>query len=85
MVPVGDGILTRLKTVAAEVEQRRGVEISFETVNADPPATCDREVIEMIEAAVAESGSRGGLTKPQDGEPGFITIRYSWRALRRWQ
>ena len=51
-----DGVLAELKTVAAEVAARRGVRISFETVNADPPATCDSMVLRAIEEAALASG-----------------------------
>jgi len=51
-----DGVIAKLKTVAAEVADRRGVRISFETVNADPPATCDAAVLDTIQEAVSASG-----------------------------
>ena len=53
-----DGVLAKLKAVAEEVATKRGVRISFETVNADPPATCDPVVLKVIEAAVAASGRK---------------------------
>jgi ureidoglycolate amidohydrolase len=51
-----DGVLANLKTVALEVAQRRGVRISFETVNADPPATCDETVLQAVQKAVSAAG-----------------------------
>jgi N-carbamoyl-L-amino-acid hydrolase len=51
-----DGVLAKLKSAAAEVAARRGVQISFETVNADPPATCDAAVLQAVEEAVSASG-----------------------------
>jgi ureidoglycolate amidohydrolase len=51
-----DGVLAKLKAVAGEVSARRGVQIGFETVNADPPAACNAAVLEAIEEAVAEAG-----------------------------
>jgi ureidoglycolate amidohydrolase len=51
-----DGVLAKLKAAAAEVAARRGVRIGFETVNADPPATCDARVLAAIEEAVSASG-----------------------------
>jgi N-carbamoyl-L-amino-acid hydrolase len=32
------------------------VRIAFETVNADPPASCDAEILNAIESSVAEAG-----------------------------
>ena len=51
-----DGVLAKLKDAAEEVSARRGVRITFETVNADPPATCDATVLEAVEQAVKASG-----------------------------
>jgi ureidoglycolate amidohydrolase len=51
-----DGVLAKLKTAAEDVAIRRGVQISFEMVNADPPATCDAAVLQVIEEAVAGAG-----------------------------
>jgi ureidoglycolate amidohydrolase len=39
-----------------EIAARRGVRISFETVNADPPATCDPSVLEAVENAADACG-----------------------------
>jgi N-carbamoyl-L-amino-acid hydrolase len=51
-----DGVLAKLREAAAEVATRRGVRISFETVNADPPAACDEAVLDAIQEAVEASG-----------------------------
>ena len=51
-----DGVLARLKAVAEEVAARRGVRIGFETVNADPPATCDLAVLAAVQQAVDAAG-----------------------------
>jgi ureidoglycolate amidohydrolase len=51
-----DAVLAKLRAAAEEVALRRGVGISFETVNADPPATCDGAVLQAVEEAVAASG-----------------------------
>jgi len=51
-----DGVLSKLKAVAEEVAVKRGVKISYETVNADPPATCNAEIIEALELSVAAAG-----------------------------
>jgi len=51
-----DGVVTKLKAIAEEVGARRGVRITFETVNADPPATCDAAILDAIEGSVEASG-----------------------------
>jgi N-carbamoyl-L-amino-acid hydrolase len=51
-----DGVLANLRAVAEEVAARRGVRISFETVNADPPAACDAAVLAAVEQAVEAAG-----------------------------
>jgi len=51
-----DGVLTSLKDAAAATAARRGVQISFETVNADPPAACDPQIIEIAETSAAAAG-----------------------------
>jgi ureidoglycolate amidohydrolase len=45
-----------LKAVAAEVGARRGVRISFETVNADPPAASDPGIVDAAERAAKSAG-----------------------------
>jgi ureidoglycolate amidohydrolase len=51
-----DGVIAKLKAVAAEVATRRGVRISFETVNVDPPAACDEAVLGAVQSAVSAAG-----------------------------
>lgn len=51
-----NGVLDALRTAAEEVARRRGVRIAFETVNADPPASCDAEILNAIESSAAEAG-----------------------------
>jgi ureidoglycolate amidohydrolase len=51
-----DGVLVIFKTKAEEVSARRGVRISFETVNADPPAACDPDILEAAEQAAESAG-----------------------------
>jgi N-carbamoyl-L-amino-acid hydrolase len=51
-----DQVLAQLKSAAAEVAHRRGLQISFETVNADPPAACDPAILAAIHEAVLASG-----------------------------
>ena len=51
-----DGVIRQLKSAAAGIADRRGVQISFETVNADPPATCNRSILSAIQSAANASG-----------------------------
>ncbi len=51
-----DGVLSKLKAVASEVAARRGVKIGFETVNADPPAICDTEIVKILELSADAAG-----------------------------
>lgn len=51
-----DGVIEELKSACADVAARRGVEISTELVNADPPATCDPEILEVMEQAARDAG-----------------------------
>jgi ureidoglycolate amidohydrolase len=54
-----DGVIAKFKAVAAEIAARRGVRISFQTVNADPPAACDEAVLGALQAAVSAAGLSG--------------------------
>ena len=56
-----DKVLNHLKSSATEVSIKRGVEISFETVNSDPPATCDASLLAVIGEAVAACGLKSKL------------------------
>jgi len=51
-----DEVLAQVKAAAAEIAHRRGVQISFETVNADPPAACDIAVLATIQEAATAAG-----------------------------
>ena len=51
-----DTVLDSVKHTAAELSVRRGVRIHFETINADPPAACDPQILETIEAAASTVG-----------------------------
>lgn len=51
-----DGVIAQLKSACAEVARRRGVRISTEMVNADPPATCDAVILDAMEQAAKEAG-----------------------------
>ena len=51
-----DGVLDALNVACNEVAGRRGVAISTELVNADPPATCDAEILAALEEAAVDAG-----------------------------
>ncbi len=51
-----DRVLDALHDACADVAQRRGVTITTELVNADPPAACDTAILSAMEASAAEAG-----------------------------
>lgn len=51
-----DSILRSLQTTCDEVACRRGVGISTEVVNADPPATCDDAILAALEESAKSAG-----------------------------
>jgi N-carbamoyl-L-amino-acid hydrolase len=51
-----DAVIAAMKSAADEISVRRGVRISFQTVNADPPATCNPIIVEAVEKAAAAAG-----------------------------
>jgi ureidoglycolate amidohydrolase len=51
-----DRVLDALQAACDEVASRRGVAISTELVNADPPATCDRDLIAALEESAVAAG-----------------------------
>lgn len=51
-----DGVIDSLKSTCAEVAQRRGIAITTEMVNADPPATCDPAILDAMEHAAKAAG-----------------------------
>lgn len=51
-----DRVLEVLQATCNEVAQRRGVAISTEMVNADPPATCDPAIVTAVEEAAKAAG-----------------------------
>ncbi len=51
-----DSILRSLQTTCDEVACRRGVAISTEVVNADPPATCDPAILAALEESAKSAG-----------------------------
>lgn len=54
--PRRDGMIAALKAAAELVTEKRGVSIEFETVNADPPTTCDPAIVDAVQHAVTASG-----------------------------
>jgi N-carbamoyl-L-amino-acid hydrolase len=51
-----DSVLDTLRRACSDVAASRGVTITTELVNADPPATCDPEIVSTMEAAADEAG-----------------------------
>jgi ureidoglycolate amidohydrolase len=51
-----DGVLAKLDETAKEVSRRRGVKITTELINADPPTTCDPEILAALEASAVAAG-----------------------------
>ena len=51
-----DGVIDTLKSVCADVAQRRKVSITTEIVNADPPATCNPAILDAMENAAKTAG-----------------------------
>ena len=54
--PRRDQMIAALKAAAEITTKKRGVTIGFETVNADPPATCDPAIVDAVQQAIAVSG-----------------------------
>ena len=53
-----DCVLDALQAACKEVALRRGVSITTELVNADPPATCDAAILEAMEEAAKAAGKK---------------------------
>ena len=51
-----DRVLDALHAACSDVSQRRGVTITTNLVNADPPATCDAEILSTLEQSAADAG-----------------------------
>ncbi len=51
-----DQVLEALRAACADVSARRGVTITTELVNADPPATCDPEILDTLESSAKGAG-----------------------------
>jgi N-carbamoyl-L-amino-acid hydrolase len=54
--PRRDSVLDALKRACADVAQRRGVTITTELVNADPPTACDAEILAALDASASDAG-----------------------------
>ena len=51
-----DSVLDALRNACTEVASRRGVTITTELVNADPPTVCDPAILAALEASAVEAG-----------------------------
>ena len=51
-----DGVIASLRAACADVSSRRGVNITTEMVNADPPAACDEEILRALEESAKAAG-----------------------------
>ncbi len=51
-----DGVLAALAAVTGQVSARRGVKITTELVNADPPTTCDPAILAALEESARAAG-----------------------------
>jgi N-carbamoyl-L-amino-acid hydrolase len=51
-----DRVIDALHTACTDVQGRRGVIVTTELVNADPPATCDPAILSAMETSAAEAG-----------------------------
>jgi ureidoglycolate amidohydrolase len=50
-----DSVIERLRAACADVAARRGVSVTTELVNADPPATCDEQILAALESSAQAS------------------------------
>jgi N-carbamoyl-L-amino-acid hydrolase len=53
-----DGVLEVIRQEGADVATRRGVTVTIEPINADPPAPCDPDLIETIVRSCERRGLR---------------------------
>jgi len=51
-----DGVLAALEAASKEVSARRGVKVTTEIVNADPPTICDTAILAALEASAIAAG-----------------------------
>ncbi|MDR3740172.1 MAG: M20 family metallo-hydrolase [Terracidiphilus sp.] len=54
--PRRDSVIDKLRCACAEVGTHRGVTITTDLVNADPPTVCDTAILTALEAAAIEAG-----------------------------
>lgn len=54
--PRRDRVLQRIAAMAKAFGERRGTPVELQTINADPPATCDPAIVETIEQSCEEAG-----------------------------
>jgi len=72
-----DQVLAALKTTAEEVTIRRSVDITIEMINADPPATCDPNVLKAVENAIAEAGRTSKLMVSRAYHDSLFVARFA--------
>ena len=53
--PRRDGVLKALLDACNDVAARRGINITTELVNADPPTACDAEILAALEASAVDA------------------------------
>jgi N-carbamoyl-L-amino-acid hydrolase len=53
-----DGVLETLRIVSDQIAARRGVKIATELINADPPTTCDAEILAALEESTVAAGKK---------------------------
>lgn len=53
-----DAVVDGLRAAVAEIAARRGLGASVETINIDPPAACDSQLVELIEKAAGTDAVR---------------------------
>lgn len=51
-----DGVLDTLEAAAKEIAARRGVTVTTELINADPPTTCDPAIVAALEDSAKAAG-----------------------------
>jgi ureidoglycolate amidohydrolase len=51
-----DRVLDALRTTCDDVSARRGVRITTELINADPPTVCDPSILDVLEASAKAAG-----------------------------
>ncbi|MGA3011931.1 MAG: M20 family metallo-hydrolase [Terracidiphilus sp.] len=51
-----DRVIDALHIACTDIGSRRGVTVTTELVNADPPATCDQAILSAMETSAAEAG-----------------------------